>query len=96
MIKTIKSVNGLYHLQVGNWDIQVQLDGSKTAALQVFDKQLEAMFNYGNLPVVYRNKAYRTQIKNSSLLLEIQGGKMNKQEVVDELPDVVKFDPEPK
>ena len=96
LIKTIRSVNGLYHLQVGNWDIQAQLDGNKTAALQVFDKQLEAMFNYGNLPVVYRNKAYSTQIKNSSLLLEMQGGKMNKQEVVDELPDVVKFDPEAK
>ena len=38
VIKTLSNANGLSHLQVGDWDIQAQLDGEKPAALQVFGK----------------------------------------------------------
>ncbi len=92
VIKTLSNKNGLTHVQVGDWDIQAQLNGEKTAALQVFGKQNESLFNYGNLPILFQGKAYKSKITGSSLLLEMEGSKLNKQEAIDELPDVAKYD----
>ena len=92
VIKTISNINGLYHLQVGDWDIQAQLDGEKPAALQVAGKKVKSVFNYGGLPINFQGKVYAPKITGSSLLLEMNGAKVNKQEVVDELPDVAKYD----
>jgi len=92
VIKTISATGGLYHLQVGNWDIVAQLDGSKAAVLQVSNTQLKSAFGYGNLPVSFMGKNYQPKMKNSSVLLENNGTKVAQTEVVDELPDVAKFD----
>ena len=92
VIKRLALTDGLSHLTVGDWDIKVQLDGSKEAMLQVADTQLKSVFSYGNLPVSFSGKTYQPQMKNSSILLENNGTKINKTEVVDELPDVAKFD----
>ncbi|WP_316837302.1 DUF4962 domain-containing protein [Pedobacter nutrimenti] len=95
VIKTLSVNNGLYHLQVGGWDIEAQLDGTKTAALQISGEQQKSLFNYGNLQIHYLGKNYMPQIAGSSLLLEMDGAKLNRREVVDELPDVAKFDRQP-
>lgn len=92
IIKTISNTDGLSHLQVGNWDIQVQLDGEKTAALQIYSKTDNSLFNYGNLVINFQGKKYIPKIANSSMLLEINGSKVNKQEITDELPDVAIYD----
>ncbi len=92
LIKTINASNGLYHIEVGEWNIQVQLDGAKPVALQVLSKQSKSLFNYGNLPVNFQGKAYAPKIAGSSMLFEMDGNKLNKQEVIDELPAVAKYD----
>jgi hypothetical protein len=94
VIKTISTANGLYHIQVGDWDIQAQLDGNKKASLQVNGKQAGALFNYGDLPISFNGKTYKPEIIGSSTLLELNGTKLNKQEVVDKLPDVAVYDKE--
>ncbi|GEL11136.1 Heparinase II/III-like protein [Flavobacterium glycines] len=92
VIKTLSNKRGLTHVQVGDWDIQAQLDGEKTAALQVIGKEAKSLFNYGDLAVFFQGKVYKSSITGSSLLLEMEGSKLNKQEAVDELPDVAKYD----
>ncbi|MCI9845992.1 DUF4962 domain-containing protein [Flavobacterium pectinovorum] len=92
VIKNLSNANGLSHLQVGDWGIQVQLDGEKPAALQVFNKEKKSLFSYGNLPVHFNGKIYKSQFKDSSILLEMKGNKATKQEAIDELPDVAKYD----
>lgn len=92
VIKTLSNKNGLSHLQVGDWDIQAQLDGEKSATLQVFGKEAKSLFSYGNLPIFFQGKTYTPKIAGSSILLEMDGKKLNKQEAVDELPDVAKYD----
>ncbi|WP_205314394.1 hypothetical protein [Pedobacter jeongneungensis] len=94
VIKTLSAKSGLTHLQLGDWDIQVQLDGNKKAVLQVFGKLANALFNYGDLPVSFNGQAYKPQLTGSSTLLEMKGTKLDKQEVVDKLPDVVLYDKE--
>jgi hypothetical protein len=94
VIKTISTANGLYHIQVGDWDIQAQLDGNQNASLQVYGKQAKALFNYGDLPMRFNGKVYKAQIIGSSTLLELNSTKLNKQEVVDKLPDVALYDKE--
>ena len=79
-------------MQVGDWDIQAQLDGEKVATLQVLGKEAKSLFNYGNLPIFFQGKAYTPKIAGSSVLLEIEGNKVNKQEAIDELPDVARYD----
>ena len=92
IIKTVSNIDGLSHLQIGDWNIQVQLDAEKPAALQVFGKENQSLFNYGNLPILFQGKAYKSKITGSSMLLETDNKKLNKQEVIDELPDVAKYD----
>jgi hypothetical protein len=92
VIKTLSNTNGLYHLKVGDWDILAQLDGEKPAALQLNGTEAQSLFNYGNLPMLFQGKAYKPTIAGSSVLLEMDGTKVNKQEAVDELPDVAKYD----
>jgi len=92
VIKTLSNVNGLSHLQIGNWDIKAQLDGEKPATLQVLGKENQSLFNYGNLPIIFQGKNYNAKIKGSSILLELEGKKLKEQEVIDELPEVAKYD----
>ncbi|KQM77167.1 heparinase [Pedobacter sp. Leaf216] len=94
VIKTISSANGLYHMQVGDWDIQAQLDGNKKASLQISDKKVGSLFNYGDLPITFNGKTFKPALSGSSTLLELNGTKLNKQEVVDKLPDVAVYDRE--
>jgi len=94
VIKTVSATKGLYHLQVGDWDIQAQLDGNKKASLQVSGKQSGSLFNYGDLPVSFNGKVYKPAVMGSSILLEMNGAKLSKQEVVDKLPDVALYDKE--
>jgi hypothetical protein len=91
-IKTLSNDSGLAHLQVGNWEIKVQLDGEKPAALQVDDKAAKSLFSYGNLPIQFEGKVYSPKIIGSSILLEMDGTKVKRQEAIDELPDVAKYD----
>ena len=92
VIKTVSNTNGLYQLQVGEWNIQAQLDGEKNVGLQVFGKEKNSLFSYGTMPILFQGKAYQPKIKGSSVLLEMNGNKLNNQEVIDELPDVAKYD----
>ncbi|WP_409416541.1 DUF4962 domain-containing protein [Flavobacterium sp. PS2] len=92
VIKTVSNLDGLYNLQVGDWEIQAQLNGEKPAALQVAGKAVKSLFNYGGLPIKFQGKTYIPKVMGSSILLEMKGSKVNKQEVVDELPDVAKYD----
>ncbi|WP_316846625.1 DUF4962 domain-containing protein [Pedobacter psychrodurus] len=94
VIKTVSAANGLYHLQVGDWDIQAQLDGNKKASLQVSGKQAGSLFNYGDLPISFNGKVFKPALSGSSILLELNGAKLDKQEVVDKLPDVAIYDKE--
>ncbi|WP_316823855.1 DUF4962 domain-containing protein [Pedobacter miscanthi] len=94
IIKTLSDANGLYHLQVGDWEIQVQLDGNKKASLQVLGKKAGSLFNYGDLPITFNSKIYKPAMPGSSILLEQNGAKLNKQEVIDKLPDVAIYDKE--
>ncbi|MDN5287181.1 MAG: heparinase [Mucilaginibacter sp.] len=86
--------NGIAHFKAGAWDIQAQLDGKHTAALQVINSKIGSVFNYGDQAVTLTGKGYQHHVPGSSMLLEIIGGKMNRQEAVDEIPNVAKFDHE--
>ncbi|ANH80502.1 heparinase [Niabella ginsenosidivorans] len=90
VVKTVSNANGWRQVQVGNWKMNVQLDGNKPAALQVIGGH--SFFNYGDLPVNFLGKAFAPRVPGSSMLLELQGGKVARQEVVDTLPDVAKYD----
>ncbi|SFC95283.1 DUF4962 domain-containing protein [Flavobacterium phragmitis] len=92
ILKTIKLADGITSVKVGNWNIQAQLDGTKQPALQANNNVLKTIFNYGALPVTVDNKKYKHKIDGSSMLIETVKGKTNQQEVVDELPDVAKYD----
>ncbi len=92
VIKVVSTDQGLYQLQIGEWNILAQLDATKLVALQITGNQSKSAFSYGNLPVIFQGKTYSPQIAGSSLLLEANGNKIDKQEVVDELPDVAKYD----
>lgn len=92
VIKILSNKNGLAHLQVGDWIIQAQLDGERTALLQVVNKTTKSLFNYGSLPIEFEGKRYTPKVIGSSMLFEMEGNKVKQQEVIDELPDVVKYD----
>jgi hypothetical protein len=92
VIKTLSTTTALSYFQVGDWTIQVQLDGEKPAALQIFGKEAKSLFSYGNLPITFQGKNVKPSIKGSSVLLEMNGSKLDKQEAIDELPDVAKYD----
>ncbi len=92
VMKTVSNVQGLVQVQAGGWNINAQLNGARPAALQVSDG--DAFFNYGNLPLNFSGKKIKPQLQGSSILLEKQGSKMTRQEVVDETPDVLKYDRE--
>lgn len=94
VIKSAAVTDELLKLQIGNWNIQAQLDGNKPAALQLNNTILKSAFNYGNLGVVFNGNAYKNEIKGGSMLLEINGGKLDRKEVADRLPDVIKYDSE--
>ncbi|WP_316812048.1 DUF4962 domain-containing protein [Pedobacter heparinus] len=94
VIRSTTGVDGVLKLQTGNWNIEAQLDGDKPGFLQVNNAILKSAFNYGSLGVAFNGKMYKNEIKGSSMLLEIQDGKLDRKEVVDELPDVVKYDSE--
>ncbi|MBN9297756.1 MAG: DUF4962 domain-containing protein [Filimonas sp.] len=92
VIKVVEAKDGLYHLQVGQWDILAQLDGSKAPALQVTGTQSNAAFNYGILPVTLLGSKYTATVPGSSMLLEKDGKTIKRTEVTDTLPDVAKYD----
>jgi hypothetical protein len=92
VLQTLTDTNSIIHLKIGQWEIQAQLDGNQPAALQVTNSQVGSLFNYGMLPVNMAGKNYKPEIPGSSMLLEMQQGKVIRKEVVDELPDVAKLD----
>jgi len=92
VLQTLTNANSIIHLKIGQWEIQAQLDGNQPAALQVTDSQVGSLFNYGALPINIAGKNYKPEIPGSSMLLEMQQGKIIRKEVVDELPDVAKLD----
>ncbi|MES2774088.1 MAG: DUF4962 domain-containing protein [Bacteroidota bacterium] len=92
VIQVLPVNNGLSHWQIGEWDIRAQLDPAKPVALQVTGTQSKALFSYGNLPIIFQGKTYASKIAGSSLLLETDRNTVTRQEVVDELPDVAKYD----
>ncbi len=92
VLQTLTDSNSIIHLKIGQWEIQAQLDGNQPAALQVIDSQVGSLFNYGGLSVNMAGKNYKPEIPGSSMLLEMQQGKVTRKEVVDELPDVAKLD----
>ncbi len=96
IIKTGIETSGLLKATVDGWTIQAQLDGNKNAALQVVNNSMLSAFSYGNLSLLLKGKMYKQAKAGSSMLLEIAAGKLNKQEVIDEVPDVVKYDREQK
>ncbi|MBO9592252.1 MAG: DUF4962 domain-containing protein [Niabella sp.] len=89
-VKTVSDVHGLIQVQAGAWNIQVQLNGARPAALQVSDG--DACFNYGDLQVHFAGRKINPQLRGGSMLLEKQGSRITRQEVADETPDVVKYD----
>ncbi len=92
VIKVVDAKDGLYHLQIGQWDIQAQLDRTKTAVLQVADTKGNAAFNYGGIGVTFQGKKYTASVTGSSMLLEREGSLIKRTEVTDTLPDVAKYD----
>lgn len=92
IIKRLNSNDGLAHFQVGNWEIQAQLDGDQASAFQVSNKTIQSLFSYGNVPINFEGKNYIPKIAGSSVLLEMNSKKWDITEAVDELPDVVKYD----
>ncbi|MBO9618295.1 MAG: DUF4962 domain-containing protein [Niabella sp.] len=90
ILKTVNNVRGLTEVQVGEWNMKVQLDADKPAVLQVAGSH--SFFNYGNAPVSFGGGKLTPKIPGSSMLLETQGNKIVRQEVVDEVPDVAKYD----
>lgn len=91
-IKVIHEANGLCELAVGDWHIKAELNTDNAALLAVKSELSQAVFSYGSEPVKMLDKVYEHQIKGSSMLIELKNKVINKQEVVDSLPDVVKFD----
>ncbi|WP_018625879.1 DUF4962 domain-containing protein [Niabella aurantiaca] len=90
MIKTIGNSGGLLQLNAGGWNIKAQLDGAKAALLQVADGR--SLFDYGSSHLSFSGKKYRRQTAGSSLLLELQNGRLSRQEAADQLPEVARYD----
>lgn len=91
VIKSIHTGDGLTVLQVGNWQITVQLDGLKPAKLQIGDAA--SVFDYGGGMVInFAGKKYTRKQEGSTLLMEGSKGKVQQYETIDVLPDVVKND----
>ncbi|MEQ7801003.1 DUF4962 domain-containing protein [Pedobacter sp. ASV1-7] len=92
VIKVISNVNGLYHLKVGPWEIKAALNASDVASLIVKSANENAVFGYGSESLEIKGHVYKHSIDGSSILIETKNNSINKQEVVDSLPDVVNFD----
>ncbi|MGJ7032548.1 DUF4962 domain-containing protein [Niabella hirudinis] len=90
LLKTIGNNDGLLQLHAGGWNITAQLDGGKTALLQVADSS--SLFDYGSSNLSLSGEKYRRQQAGSSLLLELQNGRLSRQEVIDQLPEVARYD----
>jgi hypothetical protein len=91
-IHVLHDANGLYDLQIGEWRIKAELNTEKAPSLQANSDRVQAAFSYGATAVNLLDKVYEHQVKGSSMLIERRNKIINKQEVVDSLPDVVKFD----
>lgn len=96
IVKVVPTGNGLYQCDLGGWHIQAQLDGGRPPAIQVSSKTARACFNYGSLPVSFEGEEYAPKVAGSSMLLESDGNSSHLTEVTDELPDVAKYDRDPR
>lgn len=92
VIKSTANIDGLLTLEVGNWTVQAQLDGNRPAAIQANNALLKSVFNYGDLSIAINGNTYKNEINDSSMLLEFQEGKLDRKEVIDEVPAVAKYD----
>jgi len=92
VIQRLSGTGSVARFKIGQWEIQAQLDGDQPAALQVTGDQAGSLFNYGMLPINLAGRSYKPEIRGSSMLLEMQQGVVTRKEVIDELPDVAKFD----
>lgn len=92
VVEVISDLNGLYDLKVGQWEIKAELNAANPALLVLKSADENAVFSYGSSAVNVKNHVYKHSVKGSSMLIEMKNNTFNKQEVVDSLPDVVKFD----
>ena len=92
VVKMPNDNEGICEVKVGEWNIKAQLNGNKGAALIIDGSKTKSLFTYGDLPVKFQGKTFISNLKGSSVLLEMIDGKLIKKEAVDELPDVLKYD----
>jgi len=92
VVKMPDSNEGICEVRIGDWHIKAQLNGDKKAALIIDGSKSKSLFTYGDMPVKFQGKAFVPDLKGSSVLLEMINGKLVKKEVVDQFPDVLKYD----
>jgi len=92
VIKSAVFENGNIQLNFGNWQLSAQLNSDEAPMLDIKNEKLNSAFNYGASSIKLGKKTYEHQTSGSSMLVEITNTKPTRQEVIDELPDVAKYD----
>lgn len=92
IIKPVALQNGNIQLNFGNWELSAQLNSDQAPMLNIKNEKLNAAFNYGASSIKLGKKTYQHQTSGSSMLVETINNKPTRQEVIDELPDVAKYD----
>jgi len=90
-LKEIKSIglkDANQQLEIDGWLIDANLDVNQEPSLQVISSDKQSAFSYGNRDLIINSSVVKHAIPGSSFLIENN----KKQEVVDELPAVMKQD----
>ncbi|TKG96882.1 DUF4962 domain-containing protein [Puteibacter caeruleilacunae] len=84
----VKKNDGVF--EINGWKIEAELKADRKAALRMVKAGVGAI-DFGSLAFEFEGKTYKHKIAGSSMLLEVKNGKVEMQEVVDELPHVAKY-----
>ncbi len=74
---------------VGEWNINAEMDVSKSAKIEIFNNSKTAAFTSSG-KLLFKNNSYNDKIQGSSKLIELIDGELIFKEAVDEVPDAIK------
>ena len=74
---------------VGAWNINAEMDDSKSAKIEIFNNSKTAAFTSSG-KLLFKNNSYNGKVSGSSKLIEIIEGELIFKEAVDEVPNAIK------
>ena len=73
-------------IEIDGWHIEAELNANKEAYLRI-EKSGVGAIHFGSEPLIYKGKIFKHNIPGSTLFLEENGKRFQRQEAIDQLPD---------